>query len=70
MGGDPGTASRPADATMPFEASFDDDGRLADYRFTPTGAAAQTAAKSATRFYDYGVPVDVKAPPAAEIMTS
>ncbi|MEU4622995.1 hypothetical protein AB0G04_23860 [Actinoplanes sp. NPDC023801] len=71
MGQNPGAPDDPALRSMPFEASFDGTGRLVDYRFTPKGDAAKVAAKSAVKFTDFGVaPVDVKAPPAADILRS
>ncbi|MBW6433915.1 hypothetical protein KZ829_09220 [Actinoplanes hulinensis] len=57
----PPAGARPGEAMMPFEASFDDQGRLASYRFT------KAPESSAVKFFDFGVAVDIKAPPAAEI---
>jgi hypothetical protein len=68
-GGANTATSDPVLTSMPFEASFDDAGRLAGYRFTPEGDTAKAAAGAIILFSEYGVRVDeVKAPLAAKPM--
>ena len=63
-----------AGPTLPARLStllerIDDRGRIAEYRLLPEGAAAaRNAAKGASHYSDYGIPVDIEAPPATEIM--
>jgi hypothetical protein len=71
LGGGPAASGTPMLTAMPFEASFDHAGRLADYRFKPEGEAAKVAAGTGMAFSDYGVRVgEVVAPPAAKLLPS
>jgi hypothetical protein len=71
LGGGPAASGTPMLKFMPFEASFDDAGRLAEYRFKPEGDAARVAAGTGMTFSDYGARVgEVVAPPAAKPLPS
>jgi len=56
--------------TMPFQATVDDAGRLVRYNFTTPAVTTAEAEKTVITYSDYGTPVDVQAPPAAEISTT
>lgn len=52
---------------LPFEASVDDEGRLVRYAFTSPAVSGQPPVEMVTTYSDFGLPVDVQAPPAAEV---
>ena len=53
--------------TVPFEATFDDAGRIVRYALTLPAIGSEPATKMDMKYSDFGVPVEVAAPPAAEI---
>ena len=59
--------SKLSTTTMPFEAGFDGEGRLARYTFTTPAIGTEAAAKMDIKYSDFGVPVKVEVPPAAQI---
>ncbi|GAA1359775.1 hypothetical protein [Catellatospora chokoriensis] len=64
---DPATAGALADklSAVPFQATVDEQGRLSTFRVDLTGLTPNLVM---TASYTYGVPVVVKAPPAAEVI--
>ena len=52
---------------IPFEARLDDQGRLVSYALTIPAVGSQQPTKMNITYSDFGLPVDVKAPPASEI---
>ena len=53
--------------TIPFEANLDDEGRLVKYAFTMPAIGSEPATEFDITYSDFGTPVKVAAPPAAEI---
>ena len=60
-------ASKLSTPTMPFQAGFDGEGRLAQYTFTTPAIGSEAATKMDIKYSDFGVPVKVEAPPASQI---
>jgi hypothetical protein len=58
-----------ASTKLPFQADIA-DGRLAAYKFTMPAVGSQAAYEFDMRYSDFGTPVDIKAPPAKDIMKS
>ncbi|BAL91157.1 hypothetical protein AMIS_59370 [Actinoplanes missouriensis 431] len=56
--------------TVPFEAGIDGEGRLTKYTLTIPAVGTQPEVKMDMTYSDFGVPVDIKAPAASEIVTS
>jgi len=53
---------------VPFEATTDDQGRLVAMKINMPAAAGQPARTIDTRYSDFGTPVTIQSPPAAEIV--
>jgi hypothetical protein len=53
--------------TLPFEAGFDSEGRLTRQKLTMPAVGSEPATTMEITYTDFGVPVSVQAPPAAEI---
>ncbi|MEU4622994.1 hypothetical protein AB0G04_23855 [Actinoplanes sp. NPDC023801] len=54
---------------LPFQADIA-DGRLVAYKFTMPAVGNQAAYEFDMRYSDFGTPVDIKAPPAKDVMKS
>ncbi len=54
---------------VPFEASFDVLGRLAEYRFEMPAIGSAEPFEMVTTYSDFGTPVSVKAPAAKDVTT-
>jgi hypothetical protein len=55
---------------VPFEADVDPGGRLARFAYTAKVAATEPEIDVEMVYSDFGLPVEVNVPPAAEILTS
>ncbi|MFI6762265.1 hypothetical protein ACIBF5_24320 [Micromonospora sp. NPDC050417] len=54
--------------TVPFEATVDDRGRLTGYTLVRPEYGGSPAVRSEVLFRDFGLPVEVTAPPTADLM--
>jgi hypothetical protein len=60
--------SKLTEKTVPFQATFDGEGRLVRYSLTmPKAAGAEFPTKMDVTYSDFGLPVDVKAPAESEL---
>jgi hypothetical protein len=62
------TLDKLSTTTVPFEATLDDQGRLTRYAFTTPAVGSQPVQRLDIAFADFGVRVDVQAPPADQIV--